>query len=614
MIDCLPQQHNDEAEAGETFVEQALRVTSASARKALWKSITFWLVLSLLVHNAPAAQTEPEAATIASTKESPATESVEPTPAPAKPVTPPAPPPPIPLELQPYRVRISVAFNDEPSLSAHFRNELLGELASWIDRTYAEMWQVTIEENQWLAPTSLEGLSRLTWPQVESQLNDKELDKAFILCVSSHGAALRLSGREWDRLTEQLSVRHDRLVGDRRAAASEMGIVIRDLFRPLVLIDGLEGKNAKVRVRAGEFPPGDSSAEQLSKGAFFKPFFRFYNKQRELQQIQQVPWTYMSVDSSDRAHGLCSVHTGLRVTLGKNSKRSESWAIGTRPSYSETRVRLTPHNNPTKPLTGYQVNVFERRMTMPAPDTTTVEAAKKEAVPVEAAKADSDKPADANAQPVAKPAAPQPVQELIKLHELVTDRRGQVVVPADPKSPLIWLYVSSGGNMLGRFPYMPGTSLAITAELPDDTLRLQLESRLELLRADLIDTIARRALLIARTKGAARAQEWTKFDEALKELDRLADAKFFTTQLDTIKVTTAKKAQERKDRGLERKIARLCGESTELIERHLSAERVKEQRDELVELRNSDQETTAAEKAKPRTAVPTKAPASVPSP
>lgn len=544
-----------------------------------------------------------------------ATEAVAtPVEAPAKPTKPPTAPQPIPLEQQPYRVQISVAFDDEPSLSPLFRKELLSSLAEWIDRTYAEMWQVSVEENHWLAPTSTDGLSRLTWSQIESQLTpvekDKELDKVFVVCVSTHGGALRLSAREWDRLTQQLSVRHDHLVGDRRATASELGIVIRDLFHPIVLIDGLEDKQAKVRVRAGEFPPGDPSAEQLSNGAFFQPFFRFYNKQRELQQIQQVPWTYMSVDSSERSQGLCTIHTGLRVTLGKNTKRSESWAIGIRPSFPETRVRMTPHNNPTKPLTGYQVNVFERRTTQPAP-AAAAEATNKEATPADA-KADASKLAEVAADQAAKPAAPAPVQELVKLHELVTDRRGQVIVPADPKAPLIWLYVSSGGNMLGRFPYMPGTSQAITAELPDDTLRLQLESRLEMLRAELIDTIARRALLIARTKGAARAQEWDKYAEALRDIDRLADAKFFNAQLETIKVNTAKKAQERKDKGLERKIAKLCADSSELIERHLNAEKLKEQREELAELRQADAEAAAAEKAKPRTAVPTKTPGGAP--
>ena len=97
----------------------------------------------------------------------------------AKPVEP---PPPTPLELQPYRVRISVAFDEHPSLTARVRQEVLSELASWVDRTFGEMWIASIEENRWLAPENEEGLSRLKWASLETQLADKELDKAFVLC------------------------------------------------------------------------------------------------------------------------------------------------------------------------------------------------------------------------------------------------------------------------------------------------------------------------------------------------------------------------------------------------------------------------------------------------
>ncbi|MBC7821584.1 MAG: hypothetical protein IAG10_32260, partial [Planctomycetaceae bacterium] len=283
----------------------------------------------------------------------------------AKPPKPPEPPP-IPIELQPYRVRVSVAFDEHPSLTARVRQEVLNDLAIWIDRTYGEMWDTSIEENRWLAPENDEGLSRLTWPQVETQLANKELDKAFVLCVSGHGGLLRLCGREWDRMTQQLSVRRERIVGDRRALTNELGVVIRDLFRPLVLIESVEAGIGHVRVRAGDYPAADPSAEQLAKGNFFQPVLRFFNKDREVTQVQMIPWSFLLVESSDRAKGECSIHTGLRLPLGKNSKRVESWAIGVRPSFDETLVRLTPHNNPTKPLIGYQVNIYERVM-VPAP-------------------------------------------------------------------------------------------------------------------------------------------------------------------------------------------------------------------------------------------------------
>lgn len=527
--------------------------------------------------------------------------------APAKPVE----PRPIPLELQPYRVRISVAFEDHPSLTVRFRNELLASLAVWIDRTYAQMWQVTIEHNEWLSPANSEGLSRLTWAQVETQLAEKQLDKAFLMCVSLRGSVFQLAGREWDRMTEQLSARQERLVSERRAVVNELGLAISDLFHPLLLIEKLEGRVASVRARAGEFPAGDPAAEQLRKGTFFQPFFLYFNKEHEVQQRQLVPWTYLMVESSDRARGECSTHTGLRVPLGRNTKRMESWAIGVRPTFSETRFRITPHNNPTKPLIGYQVTLFERVMvTPPPPETPPAESAKPDS---NAAEGQEQPSAETTSTAEKKPAEmPQPVAQFNKLHELVTDRRGQVVVPVDPQRPLIWLYVSSGGNMLGRFPYIPGLAATITAELPDDSLRLSLESRLELLRAEFIDVVARRALLLARAKAAAKIAEWNRFNEALADLDRQPNLKYFQTQLDAIKVSIAKKAQDKKDKSLEKRIERLCKETAELIEKHLADDKLKDQREELVELRKAEEETAAAgnvDNSRPRANVPKREPA-----
>ncbi len=516
----------------------------------------------------------------------------------AKPPKPPEPPPPIPMELQPYRVRISIAFDELPSLTPRVRQEVLNDLTVWIDRTYGEMWNASVEENHWLTPENDEGLSRLTWPQVGAQLADKELDKAIVLCVSGQGGLLRLCGREWDRMTQQLSVRHERFVGDRRALANELGVLIRDLFRPLVLIESVEAGKGRVRVRAGEFPPPDPSVEQLAVGNFFQPLLRYYNKDREVTQVQMVPWSYLLMESSDRSHGACSIHTGLRLPLGKNSKRMESWAIGVRPSFAETRIRLTPHNNPTKPLIGYQVNIYERVMVpapqAPPPEEKPAEAAKpaSDQKPAPGAKASVEKKEDGTEEVEApkKPAGPQFVAQFNKVRELVTDRRGRVTVPLNPERPLIWLYVSSGGNLLGRFPFIPGVASSATAELPDDSLRLQIESRLELLRAELIDTVARRALLIVRVKGAAKASDWPRFTETLAEFDRQPNSKHFQTLLDATKAAMLKKMQPKKDKSLEKKLDKLCGESAELIARYLSDEKIKQQRDELVELKKSADE------------------------
>ena len=494
------------------------------------------------------------------------------------------PPPPPPMELQPYRVRISVAFDEHPSLTVRMRHDVLAELTTWVDRTFGEMWVATIEENQWLTPENEEGLSRLTWSSIEAQLADKELDKAFVISVSGYGSVLRVCGREWDRMSQQLSVRQERIVADRRALTDELGIVIRNLFRPLVLVESSEAGVCRVRVRAGEFPAADPTVEQLAKGKFFQPMLRYFNKDREVTQVQFVPWSFLLVESSERGRGECSIHTGLQSPIRKNSKRVESWAIGVRPAFNETRFRITPLNNPTKPLIGYQVNVYEREM-VPAPPPPVA------AKPADAKKSDDEE----SAEEPKKPAGPQMVAQFNKVLELVTDRRGRVIVPLNPEKPLIWLYVSSGGNLLGRFPFIPGVTQSTTAELPDDSMRLQIESQLELLRSELIDSVARRALMNARAKGAAKTGDWTRFTETLADLERQPKANYFQTLLDAVKAAMMKKAQAKKDKNLEKKIDKLCGDSAQLIARHLSDEKIKEQREELLELKRSEDEANANE-------------------
>ena len=56
-----------------------------------------------------------------------------------------------------------------------------------------------------------------------------------------------------------------------------------------------------------------------------------------------------------------------------------------------------------------------------------------------------------------------------------------------------------------------------------------------------------------------------------------------------------KKAQAKKDKNLEKKIDKLCGDSAQLIARHLSDEKIKEQREELLELKRSEDEANANE-------------------
>lgn len=134
-------------------------------------------------------------------------------------------------------------------------------------------------------------------------------------------------------------------------------------------------------------------------------------------------------------------------------------AVLLRPELPETRLKLVVAKNGQRPLAGMFVDV---RSTLP------------------------DQPE--------KAAGPPDRQELL------SDRRGTVIIPADPRRPLRLLEIRSGSAILARRPFVPGVDAEVTLDLVDDEVRLNTQRDVDLLRVQLIETVARRAALIFRTR------------------------------------------------------------------------------------------------------------------
>ena len=62
------------------------------------------------------------------------------------------------------------------------------------------------------------------------------------------------------------------------------------------------------------------------------------------------------------------------------------------------------------------------------------------------------------------------------------------------------LLIKHGGQLLAKLPVVPGAERRINVPLPDDEARLVAEARLAAVREDLIDVVARRNILMARTR------------------------------------------------------------------------------------------------------------------
>lgn len=451
------------------------------------------------------------------------------------------------FESQPYRVLVSVAFDNDAALSRDYRRAALQNLADVIDRSYGSMWQADVVENGWLFPASSVGLHRATLDHFKSQVDTTRFDKAFLVTVEMAGSRYDVSGRQWDTATRTIGPVVSAETFDRRDVGATAADVIRRIFQPVLTVERVEGNTVILRVQAGRHSPADSSAAQIRPGDVIQPFFRYLDEKLVVRSIQALPWTYLIADSVDGGRVKCSLVSGLRSPLSSSRRRSvDVVALRVRPHFDSTRLKLVPRRNRSKPLIGYSVEAVAKRF--------------------------------ANDKPKGEPL------------KWVTDRRGAVDIPTMTDGPLVWLYIRSGESLLSRVPFVPGIDQTVTIELPDDSIRLAVEGDTELLMIRLVDTVARRAVLIARARILAREGDWKHVDEQVVKIDNLPIIKDFESELILIRVPALEAAARNKDRSAEANVNRICTRVSGLIKRYLDQAPVRTLKTDIAELRKLDAE------------------------
>lgn len=452
----------------------------------------------------------------------------------------------LPIELRPYRVLCLISFGNDAAFSPEFRRSLIAEFEQAAARSVGEMWQVEVTEDQSLAPAGPAALRRLTSSDLKRRFAPAEFDKVHLLTIEGEAAGYRLEGREWDATVEQLGAGAARIVFERREAVHAFLSLIQEIFRPVAAIDVLPGGAVSLRALGGEFTPPDAVWSPHRPGRLWEPFYRYLSAEHTVQRIQAVPWTYLTPDKSDRGTALCTVVTGLRAPLSGHRRRVEALALGIGSRGEQTQLTLLSYAPAARPLVGIEVNVI------------------------------------GDLQAKEKPLA------------LVSDRQGTVRVPVNAAHSVVWLDIRSGQAHLARLPFVPGVRSAESLELPDDTLRLNVEGDISILQADLVDTVARRAVLAARARAAARTADWPRVEAVLKELAELPKPGSFASELNGIRLPALQAARSRKDKAAEARIQKLCEETQALIVRYLDADKLKVLTEEIDELRKVDADNKAA--------------------
>lgn len=449
----------------------------------------------------------------------------------------------LPPELKPYRVLVSVACARQPSLDDRFRSELISTIETRIGAWFGPMWSLTVAEDDSAAPVAPDSLDRPTDEQLNGQYLPGEYDKVFLVSLSKTGSRYDVAAREWDRNSQTTGHVAAEETFDRRLCADVATRLVHRVFRPLAMVMSVSesGDQVELSIRAGEFLAGDADSLPFRVGEYLSPYFRYLDRQREVRQIQHVPWTFLKVESIDRARMICSVISTFRAPISGSRRRVELMGIAARPLFEQTRLRIAPRNAPDNPMVGYRVDVMDR---IPTED--------------------------------------DPVEDRITL---ATDRAGVVVVPAFPEAPLRHVLVHSGQSVLAKVPFIPGLEPELELSTPDDTARLNVEGALAVLEGDLIDIVARRAVLMARARIAAKQQKWAEADEYIRQLEELPDLERVQQQIAAIRLPAVQTARILNNRVAEARIKRMCGELETVAAEHLDLQKLKDFQTEIAELR-----------------------------
>ena len=460
----------------------------------------------------------------------------------------------LPLELRPYRVQLQVAF-DAPQQSKQDREDILQEIRQAAARCLGSQWQLNADEASWLQPVSSDGLSRLTVAEIGNRtgLDIDTFDVWLVAAVRSNGAGWRIDVRSWQPAVGVKSESVGADTYDRLDVPLVLLQLCHSAFRPIGVVDEVDGKQVRVILQAGALSVPDESYSLTRAARIFMPVMASRKRDGTIDRLQSIPWTFLTAGESQGARLTCELHSGLRSPIGgKKRGRVQTLAITVKSTHPATQLELATQSKPSLPLVAHRIEL-RNSATIPQAD-------------------------DANKQD----------EHLLKV--LLSDRRGHVTVPVESQGSVAWLFAYSGRHLLARVPIVPGMASHMRLEVPDDSARLEAESDLYMLQGQLIEAVAARTTTTAKIRAAVKKNDAKRANAALVELKKLPGAQFYLDRVVAIRVPSVKVAKSRKDRADEARINRMCDEMGDLIRQYLNEDKRQMVQEELKELHAEDED------------------------
>lgn len=471
---------------------------------------------------------------------------------------------PVAIERRPYDIRLLVAF-DHTEFDQAAADTVLRDVEKAVVRCAGDMWSLKVAELMGLDRYPVRGLERLDRTALLDAFPEETADVWYAAAVQSLPVGTRISVRSWQPEVQFESVTASADVQDRREVANTILKLCHKLMRPMGIVESTNQQSVRIRLRAGELTPPDPTFVQLSKDDLLIPMLAFRNKENQIERLQSIPWTYVSIEEIDGAALTGTVRSGLRLALGGRRRgRIDTLVVAVRPQYQSTLIELATQAKSSIPLVAHRIEVRTSYTNY-----------------------------------LANKDHPEIDPKATLLEECLTDRLGRTRIKADPNHRMVWLFAFSGDHLLARVPFVTGSIPFARYEVPDDSVRLTVEADLQMIQGEVIDAVALRNTAMAAARAAGKKSDWITVNQKLALLRRQEDAGALNDRLMAIRVTGTEAAKTRKDKIGEIRINRICDDTATLIKTHLGEEKIRLLVEEMEQLQKVEKEAQTEQPPEP---------------
>ncbi len=390
-----------------------------------------------------------------------------------------------PWEISPYRIHVALAADSARRPEADLEFAVRRAVIERVDAGLRPWWALDMHvaddaatRRQCLDPREL------AWDDLPPERN--AFDKLLWLSVAAVPTGYDVTCREFDVLTRRWGRVVQREAPQRVMLGDACFRALAEAFTPLARIETTDDDaRAELRMKGGALPRPPAADLLVAPGDPFLPLVRRTRRGPSAANDSQavVPWTYLLAAEEIDGGWLADVVTALRRPLAAPRRGgAERIAVGLRQPATPAKVRFFARSNREQPLARYEV--FRQ-------------------------------PADGGAA----------------TRIGVTGRNGVIEVPRGERATTT-LLLRSDGQVLARLVVASGAADVIEAPIADDAIRLAAQAEVQAVREELIDLVARRAIMIARVKGLLQSK---KFDDArvlMSELNELPTPSTFASRID----------------------------------------------------------------------------------